>query len=65
MKKLIFVYVAGILTGYAYLLHLGGEKLVQLSLKLSAAEAQYDFVASPRFQQISEDRVAKTSPRRK
>lgn len=65
MKKLIIVYVAGVLSGYAYLLHLGGEKIVQIGLKLSAAEARYDFVATPRFQPIAEDQVAKTSTRRK
>lgn len=64
MKKLFIIYAAGILTAFGYLIHLGGENLVQLGLKLSAAEAKYDFVATPRFPEVTEEASVKKVSRK-
>ena len=47
MKRLVMIYFAGTLSTVALAVYAGGERVTQLGLKLSAAEARYEWSASP------------------
>jgi hypothetical protein len=48
MRRLLLAYLCGVLTMVALVCHVGAENVIQLGLKMQAAQASYDWQAVPK-----------------